>query len=104
MFKWPKKVEIALPEKIGNHRLFVGRKEELDVIPFYFSIRDSDQTLGMFATDFFAEKDLYTTMAGYIKGEAKRGYCPICNFYPDKDQRRITGKDLGVDSWRHVIY
>lgn len=39
----------------------------MDVIPFYFSIRDSDQTLGMFATDFFAEKDLYTTMAGYIK-------------------------------------
>jgi hypothetical protein len=67
MFKRPKKVEIALPEKIGNPKLFVGRKEELDVIPFYFSIRDSDQTLGMFATDFFAEKDLYTTMAGYIK-------------------------------------
>lgn len=107
MFKWPKKVEIALPEKIGNPGLFVGRKEEfdfflgdwyrnlegnfaqnqailsrrkkgktsfmqrlfnilwsaslekktgeLDVIPFYFSIRDSEQTLGMFATEFFSE-------------------------------------------------
>ena len=153
MFSWPKKVEIALPEKIGNPGLFVGRKEEFDfflgdwyrnlegnfaqnqailsrrkkgktsfmqrlfnilwsaclekktgelsVIPFYFSIRDSDQTLGIFATDFFTEfvkaylsyankdrlfllhnnsfeeigkiiqdkeiKDLYTTMAGYVK-------------------------------------
>ena len=76
---------------------------ELNVIPFYFSIRDSDQTLGMFATEFFTEfikaylsyskkdrlllvqnisfkdigkliqdkelKDLYTTMAGYVKEE-----------------------------------
>lgn len=153
LFKWPKNVEIALPEKIGNPGLFVGRKEEfdfflgnwymnlernftqnqailsrrkkgktslmqrlfnilwsagiekkaedLDVIPFYFSVRDSDQTLGMFATEFFIEfvkaylsyqkkdrmlliqslsfdkladliedkhlKELYKTMAGYVK-------------------------------------
>jgi hypothetical protein len=90
MFKWPKKVEIALPEKIGNHRLFVGRKEELDVIPFYFSIRDSDQTLGMFATDFFAEKDLYTTMAGYIKGEAKEAIARYATF----TQTKINGESL----------
>jgi len=107
MFKMPKKVEYALPEKIGNPELFVGRKEEFDfflgdwymtlegnfaqnqailsrrkrgkssfmqrlfnilwsagaekkegdlnVIPFYYSIRDSDQTLGAFAKEFFID-------------------------------------------------
>src|SRR6056297_1883433 len=107
MFKMPKKIEYALPEKIGNPELFVGRKEEFDfflgdwymtlegnfaqnqailsrrkrgkssfmqrlfnilwsagaekkegdlnVIPFYYSIRDSDQTLGAFAKDFFVD-------------------------------------------------
>ena len=155
MFKRPNKVEIALPEKIGNPGLFVGRNEEfdfflgnwymnlernfaqnqailsrrkkgktslmqrlfnilwsagfekkargIDVIPFYFSVRDSDQTLGMFATEFFIEfvkaylsyqkkdkllliqsmsfeklgeliqdkhlKELYQTMAGYVKDD-----------------------------------
>jgi hypothetical protein len=107
MFKMPKKIEYAMPEKIGNPELFVGRKEEfdyflgdwynymegnfapnqailsrrkkgesafmqrlfnvlwsagaekkegeLDVIPFYYSIRDSSQTLGLFAKDFFVK-------------------------------------------------
>jgi len=107
MFKMPKKIEYALPEKIGNPELFVGRKEEFDfflgdwymtlegnfaqnqailsrrkrgkssfmqrlfnilwsagaekkegdlnVIPFYYSIRDSDQTLGAFAKEFFID-------------------------------------------------
>lgn len=107
MFKMPEKIEYAMPEKIGNPELFVGRKEEfdyflgdwynymegnfapnqailsrrkkgksafmqrlfnilwsagaekqegeLDVIPFYYSIRDSRQPLGLFAKDFFVK-------------------------------------------------
>src|SRR6056297_254224 len=105
MFKMPDNIEYALPEKIGNPELFVGRKEEFDfflgdwymnlegnfpqnqailsrrkkgktsfmqrlfnilwsaggekkpgdlqVIPFYYSIKDSDQSLRNFALDFF---------------------------------------------------
>jgi len=105
MFKMPNKIEYALPEKIGNPDLFVGRKEEFDfflgdwymtleggfaqnqailsrrkkgktafmqrlfnilwtagaekkdgdlqVIPFYYSIKDYDQSLRAFALDFF---------------------------------------------------
>ena len=30
MFKMPKKIEYAMPEKIGNPELFAGRKEEFD--------------------------------------------------------------------------
>src|SRR6056297_943414 len=105
MFKMPDNIEYALPEKIGNPELFVGREEEFDfflgdwymnlegnfpqnqailsrrkkgktsfmqrlfnilwsaggekkpgdlqVIPFYYSIKDSDQSLRNFALDFF---------------------------------------------------
>jgi hypothetical protein len=105
MFKMPKKIEYALPEKIGNPDLFVGRQDEfnfflgdwymtleggfaqnqailsrrkkgktafmqrlfnilwtagaekkegeLQVIPFYYSIKDYDQSLKAFALDFF---------------------------------------------------
>jgi len=105
MFKTPEKIIHALPEQIGNPKLFVGRKEEfnfflgdwyqylennfaqnqaivsrrkkgktaflqrlfnilwsagveteqntLSVIPFYYSIKDRDISLDIFAKDFF---------------------------------------------------
>jgi hypothetical protein len=56
MFKIAEEIEYALPEKIGNPDLFVGKKEgELEVIPFYYSIKDSKQTQRNFAIDFFTE-------------------------------------------------
>ena len=107
MFKMPDTIEYALPEVIGEPKLFTGRKKEFDlflnewysdleknyaqcvailsrrkkgktaflqrffnilwsagvekkegelhIIPFYYSISDSEQSLGMFAIDFFSE-------------------------------------------------
>jgi hypothetical protein len=107
MFKMPEKIDYALPENIGEPKLFTGRKKEFDyflgswyesleknyamctailsrrkkgktaflqrlfnilwssetevengeinIIPFYYSIRDTEQTLGKFAKQFFVQ-------------------------------------------------
>src|SRR6056297_2639521 len=125
MFKMPDNIEYALPEKIGNPELFVGRKQEFDfflgdwymnlegnfpqnqailsrrkkgkssfmqrlfnilwsaggekkpgdlqVIPFYYSIRDSEQSLKHFALDFFVQlicqyMSYYTRNKEFLRG------------------------------------
>src|SRR6056297_686824 len=158
MFKMPDNIEYALPEKIGNPELFVGRKEEFDfflgdwymnlegnfpqnqailsrrkkgkssfmqrlfnilwsaggekkpgdlqVIPFYYSIKDSDQSLRNFALDFFTSfvKQYVSYKArnkGFLRGNNEIEMLPdiIGDDSELQEQYHIMEIKIAKDDW-----